>query len=134
MDRHVERRFLQLAVAIACLVPLTAGGAGVMQGPGFIEGGFAGAAPDLDSHFRYLSGLLLGIGLVFLAYIPRIERRSEVFAVLSGMVVVGGLARLAAVDVQQPPSTGIVLALVMELLVVPLLFVWQRRLARRFRD
>jgi hypothetical protein len=72
--------------------------------------------------------------LIFLAYIPRIQRRSEVFAVLSGMVVVGGLARLAALDVQQPPSTGVVLALMMELLVVPLLFVWQRRLARRFRD
>lgn len=133
MDRTLERRLLQLAVAIACLVPLSAGGAGVVQGYRFIDVELA-AVPDFDSHFRYLSGLLLGIGLAFVASIPTIERRSELFAALSGLVVVGGLARLAALDVQEPPGTPHMLALIMELAVVPLLFAWQRRVARRFSN
>ena len=88
---------------------------------------------DLGSHFRYLSGLLLGIGIAFAAAIPSVERRSALFAVLSFVVVIGGLARLAALLVHGGPGTAHVLALGMELGVVPLLFLWQRRVARRFR-
>lgn len=134
MDREKERRLLQLAVALACLVPLGAGAAGVAQGPAMVEGGTAGEPSDLDSHFRYLSGLLLGIGIGFAASIPTIERRSELFMVLSAIVVVGGLARLGALLTNGPPSTPHVLALGMELVVVPLLFAWQRKVALRFRS
>ena len=123
---------LQIAVALASLVPLTAGASGVLQGPEMVKG--SGAAPaDLDSHFRYLSGLLLGIGLCFVAAIPTIERRSELFSVLTGAVVVGGTARLVAMISGDLPSTPHVLALGMELLVVPLLMLWQKRIARRFQ-
>ncbi len=133
MGRNRERRLLQLAVAIACLVPLAAGTSGVLQGPVMVEGVSAAGHADLDSHFRYLSGLLLGIGLGFAASIPTIERRSELFAVLSATVVVGGIARLAALISGNLPSTPHVLALGMELLIVPLLLAWQRRIARRFQ-
>ena len=92
----------------------------------------AGASADLDSHFRYLSGLLLGIGIAFAAAIPAVERRSSLFAVLSFVVVIGGLARLAALLFLGAPGTAHVLALGMELGAVPLLFLWQRRVARRF--
>ena len=99
-----------------------------------IEGHPGGLPADLESHFRYLSGLLLGVGIGFAASIPTIERRSELFAVLSGTVVVGGLARLSAIPIHGLPETPHILALGMELLVVPLLFAWQRKVARRFRS
>lgn len=99
-----------------------------------IEGDMAGDLPALQSHFRYLSGLLLGLGIGFAASIPTIERRSELFAVLSGTVVVGGLARLSALLIYGMPSTPHVVALGMELVVVPLLFAWQRRVALQFRS
>jgi hypothetical protein len=133
MDRVKERRLLQLAVALACLVPLGAGLAGVVQGPAMVVADMAGAHPDLESHFRYLSGLLLGIGIAFALSIPTIERRSELFMILSGIVVAGGMARLANLLISGAPSRPHVLALWMELVVVPLLFAWQRRVARRFR-
>ncbi|MBA3511263.1 DUF4345 domain-containing protein [Sphingomonas sp.] len=132
MDKQKERRLLQLAVALACLVPLCAGTAGVVQGISMIES--AGAVPDLESHFRYLSGLLLGLGIGFAVSVPTIERRSELFMVLSFTVVVGGLARLCALMVFGMPGTPYVLAFGMELVVVPLLFVWQRRVALAFRS
>ncbi len=49
---------------------------------------------------------------------------------LSATVVVGGLARLSGLAVSDVPGTLHVVALAMELLVVPLLFAWQRRVAR----
>lgn len=103
MDIQEERRLLQGAVALACLVPLGAGRAGVVLGPAMIAAELA-PNPDLDSHFRYLSGLLLGIGIGFAASLPTLERRSQLVAALSLAVVAGGLARLsgpAAGDVRQ---------------------------------
>lgn len=133
MIRQTERRLLQFCVATACLVPLLAGGAGVVEGPA-ATGGTGPSPPDLESHFRYLSGLLLGLGIAFAAAIPTIERRSELFAALSLLVVVGGLARLSSLATEDMPSNAHVLALSMELGVVPLLFLWQRRVARRYRQ
>lgn len=133
MTQHSERRLLQIAVAIACLVPLLAGGAGVIEGPDMAGGKAIARSADLGSHFRYLSGLLLGLGIAFAASIPTIEKRGELFAALSFLVVVGGLARLASLLTDGAPGTAHMLALVMELGVVPCLFLWQRRVARRFR-
>ena len=99
-----------------------------------LKGISTGTNPDLESHFRYLSGLLLGVGLAFAASIPSIERRSELFVVLSAAVVIGGLARLFGLFCAAVPTAVHQLALVMELLVVPLLFAWQWRISRLFRS
>lgn len=93
-----------------------------------------GISPDLESHFRYLSGLLLGVGLAFAASIPTIERRSELFAALTVAVVTGGLARLFGLFGAADPTAAHQMALIMELIVVPLLFAWQRRIARLFQQ
>ncbi len=122
------RRALQAAVCLGAVVPLTAGGAGVWLGPAML--GDATAAPDLASHYRYLSGLLLGIGLAFVALVPRIERATVPFRLLTTLVVAGGLARLAGLGLDPLPSWPHRLALVMELVVTPLLCLWQARVAR----
>jgi hypothetical protein len=125
-----ERRLLQAALALAGCVPVLAGGAGTVAGPAMLAGLEAG--PTLDSHYRYLSGLLLGIGLIFWAMIPTIERRGAVVRALGLIVVIGGLARLAGLVVEHSaPVVSMRLALVMELLVTPALVIWQARVARR---
>ena len=130
-----ERRLLQLAVAVACIVPLSAGAVGIVQGPAMIPHiSEASTDADLQSHFRYLSGLLFGLGVAFAATVPSIERRSEVFLGLCGAVVAGGLARLLGVFAAGPPTRVHQLALLMELVVVPLLLVWQRKISRRFQS
>jgi hypothetical protein len=133
MNKHKERRLLKLSVALACLVPLGAGAAGVLFGPAAIEADIAGDHLELESHFRYLSGLLFGVGIAFAASIPAIERRSELFATLSLLVVIGGISRLGALIVHDMPVTSHVLALVMELAVVPCLYIWQKRVGVAFR-
>jgi hypothetical protein len=127
--RAAERRLLQAAVALACLVQLAMGAAGVTRGPDVLSG-VAAAPADLDSHFRYLSGLLFGLGLAFASCIPAIERRGTLFRLLGLIVVAGGLARLASLAAVGLPSRGHVFGLVMELGIVPLLMIWQSRIAR----
>lgn len=122
-----EKLTLQFAVALACLVPLSAGTLGVIQG----AGAFGGAGPvDLDSHVRYLSGVFLGVGLGFASCVPRIEAMGGRFRLLGACVVIGGLARLAGVVAHGWPSVGHRFGLAMELVVVPLLLLWQWRVAR----
>lgn len=121
-------------MALGGCVPVFAGLAGILLGPR-IAGSVlpAGMVWDaaLDSHFRYLSGLLLGIGLGFWSTIPALPARTARFRLLSAIVVLGGLARLAALPGQGWPGGPMAAALVMELVVTPLLCLWQWRLAGR---
>jgi len=129
MNRHFQRRLLQAAIAAACLVPLSTGTLSLIQGPAFLRGVEPPVPIDLDSHYRYLSGLLLGLGFVFASCIPAIERRTAVFQALGFIVVVGALGRLLSLLVAGVPGDGHLFGLVMELAVVPLLMFWQFRLA-----
>lgn len=125
----MERRWLQIAVAVAGLVPVSAGLGGVLYGPEFVE--LANTA-SAHSHFRYLSGLLLAIGLIFWASIPTIEQHRARFAWLTLIVFIGGVARLlGAVALGDAAGRGMIFALVMELIVTPALWTWQRRVAAR---
>ncbi len=123
-----EKRALQIAVATVCLVPISAGAAGVLLGPAILASG--GAATDLDSHVRYLSGLLLAIGLGFASTIPRIEVHGCRFRLLMYLVLVGGVGRLWSLLLVGGPSAVMLVALALELLVTPGLALWQVRVAR----
>ncbi len=126
---ETERRLLQAAVALGCTVPLLAGGSGMISGPGFLKGVGDPSPADLDSHFRYLSGLLFAIGLAFASCIRGIERKTSRFRLLALIVFVGGLGRLFGLVSSGVPGTGHVFGLAMELGTVPLLVLWQARVA-----
>jgi hypothetical protein len=124
----IEKRILQIVVAIGSLVPIGAGAAGMLLGPSMIESGAVGSA-DLDSHFRYLSGLLLAVGLGFASTVPRIEMQTGRFWLLTGIVVLGGIGRLLSLLSTGLLSPSIAAALAMELLITPSLALWQHRAA-----
>ena len=69
-----DRMGLQATAAACSLVPITAGAGGLLLGPRFVGG--PADLPDLASHFAYLSGLLLGLGLGFLATVPGSSARA----------------------------------------------------------
>lgn len=122
---------LRIAVSVACLVPLAAGGAGAVLGPAMLGVPTDGVSSDLDSHYRYLSGLLLAIGLGFVSTIPNIEHQGARFRLLTCLVIVGGLSRMLSAG---PLSLPMKAALVMELAVAPALALWQYRVARSSRQ
>lgn len=78
----------------------------------------------------YLSGLLLAIGLIFLASVPRIENHRDRFLLLGVIVFIGGLARLYEGLLTGFGTWPMQAALVMELVVTPLIVYWQSRIAR----
>jgi hypothetical protein len=117
-------------VALGGCVPVLAGAAGVMLGPS-MAGGLPGDAAA-DSHFRYLSGLLLGIGIGFWSTIPALPRHGSRFRLLTAIVVLGGLSRFLAWPIHGWPGGPMAAALVMELAITPLLCLWQGRVAARF--
>lgn len=123
-----ERRALQIATALAACVPVTAGALGMWAGTDFLE---LPANLSADSHIRYLSGLLFGIGVAFWASVPAIETHGARFSLLTAIVVVGGLARLLALLTQGMPKWAMLFGLVMELVITPTIWAWQRRVARR---
>jgi hypothetical protein len=115
-----ERLLLQIFILVASLVPLVAGGYGVL--------GNLSSDPALGGHLRYLSGLLLAIGLAFAWCAKRIGARTIEIRLLTFLVAVGGVARLLGL-----PETGLsnvtLLALFMELVVTPAICLWQSRIA-----
>ena len=120
---------VRCAIALGGCVPVFAGLAGVLLGLEMV--GADGAPPGADSHFRYLSGLLLGLGLGFWSCIPALPRRAGRMRLLTAVVVAGGLGRLLGVLLHGWPDTPMSLALGMELVVTPLLCWWQGRVAYR---
>ncbi len=127
-----EKRLLQAVVAVACLLPLIVGGQGIVHGPSPF-GHLTDVPRDLDSHFRYISGIFFATGLGFVSCIPDIEAKGPRFRLLGGLIFVGGLSRLISLIAVGVPSQGHVLGLGMETIVVPLLMLWQWNFAKRAR-
>jgi len=80
-----------------------------------------------------LSGLLLGIGILFLSTVPRIERATGRFRLLALIVVIGGLSRLSGVLLSRDADLSTLFALAMELGMTPALVLWQAREADRHK-
>lgn len=122
---------LRIAIAVGGLVPVSAGLSGMIFGLSMFGDIDLHLGGDADSHYRYLSGLLLAIGVGFWSAIPAIERRTARFRLLATIVFVGGLARLGGVIGTGIVSKAMLAALAMELVVTPLLCLWQAQVSRR---
>lgn len=120
----MERRLLQAVIGLVALIPVSAGLAGVWRGLALVHA--AGDATG-ESHFRYLSGLLLAIGLGYWSCVPGIERKTARLTLLTFLVFVGGLGRAFSLMSAGVPSRFHVAALGVELIVAPAVWAWQRR-------
>ncbi len=123
ISARTERRALQGVILMAGLVPVYGGGWGAL-------GHMATIGATSASEARYLSGLLLGIGLTFWWCVPAIERRGPIVRGLAIIVVIGGLARLLGARETGLPLP-VAIPLVMELIVTPLVALWRERVQRR---
>lgn len=125
-----EKRLLQAALIAGGAFSLFVAVASVVNGTTAV----APRAPvplGLDSHFRYLSGIFLGALVAMYSCVPDIERKGSRLRLIGALIVCGGLARLIGVAAMGMPGWGHRYGLVMELVVTPLILLWQARLARR---
>jgi hypothetical protein len=126
-----EKKLLQQAVGLAAILPIATGLYGVLFGPALTN---EMVSVSGDSHFRFLSGLLLAVGLCFWSTVPAIEEKTGRFRLLTLLVALGGLARLLGLMLTGVPSFFMLGGLFMELVVTPFLCLWQTRVANRFAD
>jgi hypothetical protein len=117
----MERKLLQAAVAVAGFAGVVLGLTGVLFGTLYAD--LSGDAV-LDSYVRFGKGVLLAIGLVYWSCIPRVELRGDRIS-----LALGTLSRLFSAVGHGVPTLGIVANLIAGLILVPLLWLWQRRVA-----
>lgn len=126
-----EKRALQAVMWVVLLLPLSAVIPSILGGPEFL--GHPPVIPtDLDSHFRYISGIFAGVLVGIASCIPAIERRGPQLRMFGAIVMLGGLCRLLSLVEVGVPSLGHRIGLGVELGLMPLVLLWQARIARRF--
>lgn len=130
MSPLAEKRALQAMLAAFLVLPLIAAVSSIALGPAYL--GDPPVVPrDLDSHFRYVSGIFLALLVAYASCIPAVERKTARLRLLGALTIAGGLARLLSLVVVGMPSLGHRVGLGIELIVVPLMLLWQARVARR---
>ena len=126
-----ETRLLQQTVGLLSIVPFATGLFGVLFGPALTN---ETVSVSGDSHFRFLSGLLLAVGVGFWSTVPGIESKTGRIRLLAALVVIGGLSRLLGLVLTGVPSLLMLGGLAMELVVTPLICLWQTRVANRHAE
>jgi len=128
----MERRIFQGILAVLSLIPLV--GLAIAFGPGpaffFPEG--AAVPVDLDNQWRYLSGVYACVTGAIWWTLPRVETRLAPLRIVSAGVMLGGVGRIVSIAARGlPDEATMIWGLGLELGVVPLLLLWQRRLHLR---
>ena len=123
----MERKLLQTAFALAGLVLIVFGLAGLFFGADFAD---MSGNVAMDSYFRFLKGMLLAIGLIYWSSLADIERHGERISLVTFILVLGAVPRLIAVIGHGVPTIGILISLAGELIFAPLLWLWHRHVAR----
>ena len=131
-------KFVKITTALLSLIALLTGAMDVIvgvAGQANIGVGAAAAAPldpVLDSQVRFLGAVWLGLGAIQLFCLGDLRRYGTILQLCFASVVLGGVGRvLSLIQVGQPMSgTGpgfIVVALAIELVLVPMAWVTFRR-------
>ncbi|RDY32412.1 DUF4345 domain-containing protein [Lachnotalea glycerini] len=132
-NKMISKRIMQLILGLISILALFSAYLGYAYGAvnwyyGFAEGQeYSNGLLMLESNFRFYNGLWLGIGIVLLWMIPRIDRDKTTLRVIAVCFFCGGIGRLLSLLFCGIPSP-IDLVYVMIEFSFPLLTLWQRRI------
>lgn len=126
------KRGLQIFLAVFSLAPLYFGVTGVLFGAAAHMPAEA-VTPDLDSQFRYLSGLYIGFAALIWWFIPNVDRHVWLFRLMTLAVFLGGLSRLYSYLTVGAPGPELVAGIAIEI-ALPLIIIWQTAVARKARQ
>lgn len=132
----LQKKLFQVILSILLIVPFGFGTVGVLFGlRGFywIFGLSIPASLDvnLDNDFRFLAGVFLGIGFLIVRYIVKdIEKQTGLFRVIALSIFIGGVGRIISWTQLGKPNLLSLLLIASEIVIVPLLVLWQTNIAR----
>nr|WP_082833486.1 DUF4345 domain-containing protein [Rhodococcus sp. LB1] len=118
---------MQWTLGLMALVPTISGVQQVLLGADAVPGNIEVSAV-IDGELRYANVFKAAVGPIILSRLGTVEDSTAVTAAL-GTVFIGGLARLWSWrQTGRPHSIGIV-AIALEVGVVPVILAWRRRFA-----
>lgn len=120
-----QRLLLQIVIGIIALVPIFVGLNGIFRGPDMLVKAY-NYPIQVDSHFRYLSGLPVAMGVLLLRSLPTIDRDGNDLRRVSLLIFIGGLGRLWGL-ISVGLETGAVVATFVELFILPFVCLWQNQ-------
>lgn len=86
-------------------------------------------APSLDSNLRFFGGMGLGLGLLLLWVVPRIERQTGLYRLFWYCAFLGGIGRALSIVTVGWPRPLLIGITALEVAGAPLFLYWQHRLA-----
>jgi hypothetical protein len=127
------RTQLQRTLATLAVIPFGFGSAGMLIGPRNIPGNHIQVDASFESEYRFVHAFWFAAGPVIWSTLPRIEEDPVALQAVMGTVVLGGLARLLSWRQNGRPRPVFVAGVVLELVVIPGLWVWKSRVVRAAR-
>jgi hypothetical protein len=121
---------LQVTLAALTAIPFGYGLAGMLVGPRALPGNRIHVDASFDSEYRFVHAFWFSVAPVIWSGLPRIEEQPVALRAAMGAVVVGGFARLRSWRQTGRPRTIFIAGIVLELVVVPGLWVWLQRVGR----
>ncbi|MDX6556217.1 MAG: hypothetical protein QOD86_2412 [Miltoncostaeaceae bacterium] len=115
------------ALRVLALVPMITGAASAVAGAAIIPDAGAVSA-SVESELRFFSVWWVGLGLYLWSLAPRVHERGRELRVACALLFAGGLARLWAIADAGRPATTFVVLMAIELVIAPLLVLWQSRI------
>ncbi|WP_324824738.1 DUF4345 domain-containing protein [Sinanaerobacter sp. ZZT-01] len=131
----ISKRIMQLILGLISILALFSAYLGYAYGAvnwyyGFADGQeFSNGLLMLESNFRFYNGLWLGIGIILLWMIPRIDRDKTTLRVIAVCFFCGGIGRLISLLFCGIPSPIDLVYVIIEL-GFPLLTLWQKRILK----
>jgi hypothetical protein len=121
-----ERRALLALIAVLGAVPVGTGLLAIIGGPSKAPGGERVDA-SLDSEYRFVNTFWTAAGVALWWSLGRPVERAGVTRLMLGLAAAGGLPRLLSIRSTGLPHPVFRATLVLELVVVPLVLLWHRR-------
>jgi hypothetical protein len=128
-----SRRNLQRTIVGFAVVAIVTGTLTVFFGTAVIPRG-GSATASVESELRFYGAWYLGAGLFLASLARRIEHRAFELRMVSLLLVLGGVGRILAIADAGWPHPLFIVLLALELLLPPVLVVWQWRVSRLATD
>ena len=125
----MARRSLRLTILVLAAIAVTTGTISALFGTDVIAGGDA-TSKSVESELRFYAVWYLGAGVFLASLAPRIEQRGAALRGVCLVLFLGGIGRVLAIAGSGWPHPLYVGLMALELLLPPVLVLWQARVAR----